>query len=210
VNGTAARYDYLWTFNLPLIGMAIDQSPEAAQASDHRPAIVAVARRDGLTCPPSRGATPKRGLPMLPPTTPIAGPQRERPTSLSVTSEADGERLAAFNAQIHGDSVENMTRNLILRHPASRPKHWLFIDDEAGRVTSSLCLIPWTWRYGSVTLRSGELGIVGTLPDYRHGKRSLIAVLMERFNELLDECEYDLSHIQGIPYYYRRYGYDYA
>jgi len=52
VNGTAARYDYLWTFNLPLIGMAIDQSPEAAQASDHRPAIVAVARRDGVTCPP--------------------------------------------------------------------------------------------------------------------------------------------------------------
>lgn len=52
VNGTAARYDYLWTFNLPLIGMAIDQSPEAAQVSDHRPAIVAVARRDGVTCPP--------------------------------------------------------------------------------------------------------------------------------------------------------------
>lgn len=147
---------------------------------------------------------------MLPPTTPIARPLGDGLTLRSVTSEADVERLAAFNAQIHGDSVENMTRNLILRHPASRPKHWLFIDDEAGRVTSSLCLIPWTWRYGSVTLRSGELGIVGTLPDYRHGKRSLIAVLMERFNEWLDECEYDLSHIQGIPYYYRRYGYDYA
>lgn len=51
VNGTAARYDYLWTFNLPLIGMAIDHSPEAARASDHRPAIVAVTRRDGVTCP---------------------------------------------------------------------------------------------------------------------------------------------------------------
>jgi len=51
VNGTAARYDYLWTFNLPLIGMAIDQSAEAAQASDHRPAIVAVARREGISCP---------------------------------------------------------------------------------------------------------------------------------------------------------------
>ncbi len=52
VDGTPARLDYLWTFNLPLIGMATDHSPEAAQASDHRPAIVAVARRDGVTCPP--------------------------------------------------------------------------------------------------------------------------------------------------------------
>jgi len=52
VNGTAARYDYLWTFNLPLIGMLIDHSPEAALASDHRPAIVAIARRDGVTCQP--------------------------------------------------------------------------------------------------------------------------------------------------------------
>lgn len=59
VDGTAARYDYLWTFNLPLIGADVDQSPEAANASDHRSAIVAVKRRaplqDGepeLVCPP--------------------------------------------------------------------------------------------------------------------------------------------------------------
>jgi endonuclease/exonuclease/phosphatase family metal-dependent hydrolase len=52
VDGTAARYDYLWTFNLPLTGAAIDHSAEAANASDHRAAIVAVSRRDGVTCAP--------------------------------------------------------------------------------------------------------------------------------------------------------------
>ena len=52
VDGTAARYDYLWTFNLPLTGAMVDQSPEAANTSDHRSAIVAIARRDGITCPP--------------------------------------------------------------------------------------------------------------------------------------------------------------
>ena len=52
VSGTAARYDYLWTFNLPLTGILIDNSDEAAQTSDHRPAIVAVARHEGVTCPP--------------------------------------------------------------------------------------------------------------------------------------------------------------
>jgi endonuclease/exonuclease/phosphatase family metal-dependent hydrolase len=52
VDGTAARYDYLWTFNLPLNSAGIDHSPEAANASDHRAAIVAISRRDGVTCPP--------------------------------------------------------------------------------------------------------------------------------------------------------------
>ncbi len=59
VDGTAARYDYLWTFNVPLTGAMVDQSPEAANASDHRSAIVAIKRRPPLregepelVCPP--------------------------------------------------------------------------------------------------------------------------------------------------------------
>jgi len=50
-DGVAARYDYLWTFNLPLISAGIDHSAEAANASDHRSAIIAVGRREGVTCP---------------------------------------------------------------------------------------------------------------------------------------------------------------
>ncbi|WP_119072226.1 endonuclease/exonuclease/phosphatase family protein [Aggregatilinea lenta] len=52
VDGTSARYDYLWVFNLPTVGTIIDNSPEAVHASDHRPAIVAVGRRQGVTCQP--------------------------------------------------------------------------------------------------------------------------------------------------------------
>ncbi len=51
-DGTAARYDYLWTFNLPLTSAGIDHSPEAANTSDHRSAIIAVGRREGVSCPP--------------------------------------------------------------------------------------------------------------------------------------------------------------
>ena len=147
---------------------------------------------------------------MLHPTTPDARSLGGGLTLRSVSDEADIERVAAFNALIHGPSVEGMTRNMILHHPHTRPEHWLFVDDDAGRVVSSLCLIPWTLRYGPATLRSGEMGIVGTLPDFRHGGRSLVAALIERFDELLIAGEFDLTHIQGIPYYYRRYGYDYA
>ncbi len=52
VDGTSARYDYLWTANLPLNSAGIDHSPEAANASDHRSPIVAVSRRAGVQCAP--------------------------------------------------------------------------------------------------------------------------------------------------------------
>lgn len=52
VDGSAARFDYLWTYNLPLTGAMVDNSPEAALASDHRSTIVAISRRQGVSCPP--------------------------------------------------------------------------------------------------------------------------------------------------------------
>lgn len=127
----------------------------------------------------------------------------------SVSDEQDAERLAVFNGVIHGEIVAAMTRALIFYHPDTRPAHWLFVEDEAGRqIVSSICLIPWTWRYEDVTLQAGEMGIVGTLPDYR--RRGLIRAQAARFDELLRDGDYDLSHIQGIPYFYRQFGYEYA
>lgn len=127
----------------------------------------------------------------------------------SVADERDAERLAVFNGVIHGEGVAAMTRALIFYHPNTRPERWLFVeDDAAARVVSSLCLIPWTWRYEDVELKAGEMGIVGTLEAYRH--RGLIRTLVARFDELLREGGYDLSHIQGIPYFYRQFGYEYA
>jgi hypothetical protein len=52
------------------------------------------------------------------------------------------------------------------------------------------------------------MGIVGTSQAYR--RRGLIRALVERFKELLREGGYDLSQIQGIPYFYRQFGYEYA
>jgi predicted acetyltransferase len=127
----------------------------------------------------------------------------------SLANQQDIERLAAFNGQIFGQDVSEMTRALILNHPPARPEYWLFIEDESnGQIVSSLALIPWLWRYEDVTLKSGEMGIVGTLEAYRN--KGLIRALDRRFKELLREGEFDLSHIQGIPYFYRQFGYEYA
>ena len=128
----------------------------------------------------------------------------------SVSTPDDIERLGAFNLLIHGESgLDAMTRHLILRHPNTRPEHWLFVENESsGDIVAALCLIPWTWRYENVELKAAEMGIVGTREDYR--RRGLIRALDCRFKELLAEGNFDLSHIQGIPYFYRQLGYEYA
>jgi hypothetical protein len=127
----------------------------------------------------------------------------------SVVDRADQERLARFNREIHGEGVDSMSLGLMREHPGARPEHWLFVEDTAtGAVVSSLCLLPWTLRYEDVELRAAEMGIVGTAEAYR--RRGLVRHLTERFSQLMREGGYILSHIQGIGFFYRQFGYDYA
>ncbi len=146
---------------------------------------------------------------MLYPTTRYQRNLGDRLVLKSVVDERDALRVAEFNGVIHDPGVADMARELILNHPDTRPEHWLYVEDETtSQIVSSLCLIPWTWRYEDVELRAGEAGIVGTLESYRH--RGLVRSLFARHAELLREGNYDLGHIQGIPYFYRQFGYQYA
>ena len=146
---------------------------------------------------------------MLNPTTQYERSLKDGLILKSVGSKRDAERVAEFNGLIHDSGVADMARELILNHPHTRPEHWLYVEDEnTGQVVSSLCLIPWTWRYEDVDLQAGEVGLVGTLEAYRH--RGLVRAQFARHAELLHEGGYDLSHIQGIAYFYRQFGYQYA
>jgi predicted N-acetyltransferase YhbS len=145
---------------------------------------------------------------MLTPTTPCNLPLGNGLVLKSVRDTNDAERLSEFNAQPFGPSVGEMSRALMIHHPDTRPHHWLFIEDDNHQIISSLALIPWTWRYEDVTLKSGEMGIVSTLETHRN--KGLIRALDARFKELLHDEDFDFSHIQGIPYFYRQFGYEYA
>ena len=133
----------------------------------------------------------------------------------SVAGIDDIERLAAFNEIVHGAApmheagVGQLSRTWMLAHPSTCLDQWLYVEDTTtGQIVASLCLFPWVWQYEDVTLRAGEMGVVGTLEAYRH--RGLIRTLNARFGALLCEGGYDLSHVQGIPYFYRQFGYEYA
>ncbi|MBN1977241.1 MAG: GNAT family N-acetyltransferase [Anaerolineae bacterium] len=128
---------------------------------------------------------------------------------LRTANADDVERVAAFNGKIHGELVETMTSRLFLHHPNTHLDDLIFVEDEqSGEVVSSLCLIPWTWRCEDVEIPAGEMGIVGTLEGYRG--RGLIRKQVEVFKQRLRERGCLLSQIQGIPYYYRQFGYEYA
>jgi predicted N-acetyltransferase YhbS len=127
----------------------------------------------------------------------------------TASTREEVERVAQFDGQIHGPGVTYMTLDLFTRHPHTHWDDLIYVEDtQTKQVVSSICLIPWMLSYADVTLRSGEMGIVGTLEAYR--QRGLIRAQVEVFKSRLQEGGYVLSHIQGIGYYYRQFGYEYA
>jgi predicted N-acetyltransferase YhbS len=141
--------------------------------------------------------------------TPYRQPLEDGLVLRTAADERDVEHVAAFNGTIHGPGVTSMTRNLFIHHPHTRGNDLIFVENEhGGQVISSLCLIPWTWRYEDAHLPAGEMGIVGTLEAYR--RRGLIRAQVETFKRRLRERGCLLSHVQGIPHYYRQFGYEYA
>ena len=122
---------------------------------------------------------------------------------------ADIARAAAFNGTIHGAGVAGLTHALLDHFPGMTWDDLVFVEDvTTGAVVSSLCLIPWPLRVGAATLQVGEMGIVGTAEEYR--RRGLVRTQVRYFRQRLQASGCHLSLIQGIPFYYRQFGYTYA
>lgn len=103
--------------------------------------------------------------------------------------------------------VDVQVRKWIDHHPSMTLEDF-FVIEHKGRIVAALNLIPARWSLGGITLKIAELGCVATLPEYRH--QGLQLRLMEAYHKRVSEQGYDLSAIEGIPYFYRQFGYDYA
>ena len=129
----------------------------------------------------------------------------------SVASMEDIERLMELHLIVFEDepSVARLLKALILDHPYTKPDYFLFIEDETSKtIVSSISLIPWIINFKGIELRSAEFGLVGTLKEYRN--RGLIHALNDRFCELLIQENFDMTQIEGIAYFYKQFGYEYA
>ena len=90
---------------------------------------------------------------MLTLTTPYNHPLGNGLVMKSIRDMSDVERLTAFDIQIFGQDIEEFVTALIVHHPATRPEHWLYIEDEMTRqIVAALSLIPWE-KESSVSVR---------------------------------------------------------
>ncbi|NJN16368.1 MAG: GNAT family N-acetyltransferase, partial [Oscillochloris sp.] len=124
-------------------------------------------------------------------------------------ADEDVARVAAFHSSVFGPGLATLVQGLLQHHPQRAQSHWLYVEDTTtNKVVGGLCLLPWKLDFAGVELHAGEMGIVATDENYR--KRGLIRALNERFDTLLHADNYDLSIIQGIPYFYRQFDYHYT
>lgn len=106
-----------------------------------------------------------------------------------------------------GSGVDLLVKKLIYNHPRMTLKNH-FVIKHHGKIVATLNLIPSEWSIGGILLKVAEMGNVATLPEYRN--RGLIRTLVNEYHKEVVNQGYDLSVIEGIPYFYRQFGYEYA
>jgi predicted acetyltransferase len=104
-------------------------------------------------------------------------------------------------------TVDDLAKKLIRHHPSMTLQNFLVIKRH-DKIVATLNLIPVKWSIGRIPLKVAEMGMVATLAEYRH--RGLQRRLISEFHKKAAEQEYDLCAIEGIPYFYRQFGYEYA
>ena len=137
---------------------------------------------------------------------------------LRTATLADTEALVAFNTAAHTDPpdfspvpwVGAWTRDLVTgRHPRSQASDFTVVEEPATkRLVSTLCLIDHDFEYEDVRFPAGQVEVVATDPAYR-GRR-LVARQFEAVHRWSAERQQALTVIDGIPWFYRQFGYELA
>ena len=133
-------------------------------------------------------------------------------------TEADAERLGEFNADVlrGQDAAEPApwmdvwTRDLLTgRHPTFRAEDALLVEDTRTKsIVSSMVLLSHTWTYDGVPIAVGQPEIVGTRAEFRG--RGLVRAMFEVAHRWSAERGHPLLAINGIPWFYRQFGYEMA
>jgi len=128
---------------------------------------------------------------------------------ISTDSDEDFIKILELNVTVHGEEIKEYIKRIYKEHPKKKEILWFYIEDNStGQIISLLTLLPLEWKFEGKLLPVCEMGFVGTLKEYR-GK-GLIGKLNEFYERVMMERGYLLSCLRGIPYYYRRFGYEFV
>lgn len=106
-----------------------------------------------------------------------------------------------------GEGVDILGRRLYDNHPEMTARNFYALWD-GDTMVATLNIIPQTWSLGGVPLRMAEMGLVATHPSYRGG--GLQRRLNVEFDRQMRAEGYHLAGLEGIPYFYRQFGFEYA
>ena len=121
--------------------------------------------------------------------------------------EADARAFVALNDEVTREGP--ICDRLVHHRPGGGRQDFFVVEDtRTGRVASTTCLLPWQLDFCGIPLRMAMLEMVVTRPAYR--KLGLVRSQVAVFHRIVDERAMDLCIIQGIPWYYRQFGYAYA
>jgi hypothetical protein len=129
--------------------------------------------------------------------------------SIEIRAAVDGdlEGIVALQCARNGDECDAPVRELFAR-PGVGPDRFAVAVDPRGRVVSSLCLLPESLSVGGVRFGAGQIEYVATAVD--HEGQGLVRALMGLAHRWSDADGHLAQVIAGIPYFYRRFGYEYA
>lgn len=130
-------------------------------------------------------------------------------TSHRLKTDGDIEQYLELLRKVWSDEVgvDKLAKKLIDYHPKMTRNNF-FVIKHKDKMVSTINLIPVTWSIGGKRLKVAEMGHVGTIHEYR-GK-GLIQRLIDEYHKEVLRQGYDIAVIEGIPYFYRQFGYEYA
>ncbi|WP_328471967.1 GNAT family N-acetyltransferase [Actinoplanes sp. NBC_00393] len=135
-------------------------------------------------------------------------PGRIADTADVAALQAAVQLQAATGGQPH-PGIAAWVEDLMEGHPSVTPADFLVAEDTAtGRPVASLVSLRQDWFLDGVRLPAVQTELVGTAPEHRGNRLTerLFAALHERY----PTADVPIQMIEGIPYFYRRFGYEYA
>lgn len=128
---------------------------------------------------------------------------------LRLAANADDiQRVLRAHITAFGPEDRALFEHHLLRRPFAEHNVTLLVEDKSSHdVVSSLDLIPETWTIEGAPVQVAELGVISTVPAYRH--RGLVRRQFQVAELLARRMGCLWLAIQGIPYFYRQFGFDY-
>jgi predicted acetyltransferase len=125
------------------------------------------------------------------------------------TTKDEFEGIKDLCEKVFGPEEKELIHDLCYKSPKNDKNIYFYAyDQQADKCVGTVSLLDMEIKYGDVTLKTSELGIVATDPDYQG--QGINKKLTDLFLTKAKEERYQMIAIEGIPYFYRRYGFNYA